>query len=82
MRTILLPGVFIVLSGCITLPDVPDPETSVGETSEYPDFVPFDSVALDTVEAEQRNAETQEDLESRRAGLKERAEALRNREID
>ncbi|MEM1073467.1 MAG: hypothetical protein AAF665_11910 [Pseudomonadota bacterium] len=73
---------FVVAAGCVSLPEVPDPEVSIAQDAQYPDFVPLNRVVLKDSEADEENEETRAELQARVAALKARAADLRDRQID
>jgi hypothetical protein len=82
MRWIGLISIVSLATACTTLPDVPQPGRGFDDDVDFPDFLPMREIMLEDIEAAERNAETEEELDARVAGLKARAAGLRNVETD
>lgn len=79
-RTIL--PVTALLAACSTLPDLPLPKDGLDKDATYPGFVPLERVTMEDAAAQERNAETEEALEARVAGLRARAARLRTAQTE
>lgn len=82
MRARILLPMTALVAACGTLPDVPLPRGGLDRDAAYPSFVPLENVAFERIEAQERNAETEELLEARVAGLRARADRLRTAEVE
>lgn len=82
MRAAFLVPLVIGLAACGALPDVPQATNVTAVSNDYPDFVPIQSVVLAKRESEQKNLETEEELEARLAGLRARAARLRTVSVE
>ncbi len=78
MRFIKACAIAGLAAACGPLPDIPAAPVSVSDDVPYPEFVPLDQVALESVEAEKRAEETSQDVAERVAVLRGRAARLRS----
>lgn len=65
------------LAGCVQFPEIDDATNQVARDAEYPTLIPLDPVLENITAAQLDTSDTQEQLESRAAGLNARAAALR-----
>lgn len=82
MRARILLPMTVFIAACGTLPDVPLPRGGLDRQADYPTFVPLENISFERIEAQERNAETEERLEARVAGLRARADRLRATEVE
>jgi len=72
----------VLTTACGPLPDVPEPEFSVSEAEDYPQFVQLDRIATTTAQDDIRAVETEEAVTARMAALRARAARLRATSIE
>jgi len=71
--------VLLALSAaCTTLPDIPEPGATQRGDGEYPPLVPLGEIAKGAEEQNETALESEEIVSARVAGLKARANRLRN----
>ncbi len=80
IRTLLL-TLLLPLAACGSWPEVPEPSAGNTATTGNPDFVPFETVALENRQDDAGTDDTEDELEARVADLKRRADILRQAEV-
>jgi hypothetical protein len=80
IRTLLL-TLLLTLAACGPWPEVPEPSAGNATATGNPDFVPFETVALENRQDDAGTDDTEDVLEARVADLKRRADLLRQAEV-